>query len=90
MTVEQFFGFVVVLVMFLAIFGEPILLTVLGAVWVVGSFIILYLMLVTAIPKDNKDTVNLALGFVLGGLVSGVAGFYFGASKGEGETKKPE
>jgi hypothetical protein len=36
MTVEQFFGFVVVLVMFLAIFGEPILLTVLGAVWVVG------------------------------------------------------
>jgi len=56
----------------------------------VGSFIILYLMLVTAIPKDNKDTVNLAFGFVLGGLVSGVAGFYFGASKGEGETKKPE
>jgi len=75
---------------FLRKIGKSDIRNILAVITVVGSFIILYLMLVTAIPKDNKDTVNLALGFVLGGLVSGVAGFYFGASKGEGETKKPE
>lgn len=61
---------------------------ILAVISVVGAFIVLYMLIVTPIPSANKDTVNLALGFVLGGLVGGVSGFYFGASKTE--TKKEE
>lgn len=59
---------------------------ILAVISVLGAFVVLYLLIITPIPAANKDTVNLALGFVLGGLVGGVSGFYFGASKGE--TKK--
>ena len=61
---------------------------ILAVISVVGAFIVLYMLIVTPIPAANKDTVNLALGFVLGGLVGGVSGFYFGASKTD--TKKEE
>ena len=66
--------------------GKSDIRNILAVVSVVGAFIVLYMLIVTPIPETNKDTVNLALGFVLGGLVGGVSGFYFGASKGE--TKK--
>lgn len=61
---------------------------ILAVISVVGAFIVLYMLIVTPIPAANKDTVNLALGFVLGGLVGGVSGFYFGASKVD--SKKEE
>lgn len=60
---------------------------ILAVIAVIGSFIVLYMLIVTPIPAANKDTVNLALGFVLGGLVGGVSGFYFGASKGDTKEK---
>ena len=66
--------------------GKSDIRNILAVVSVVGAFIVLYMLIVTPIPEANKDTVNLALGFVLGGLIGGVSGFYFGASKGE--TKK--
>ena len=42
-----------------------------------------YILLVTIIPADENDlnVVNLVLGY-LGGIVSSVVSFYFGASKG--------
>ena len=61
---------------------------IIAVMTVVGAFLTLYLIVIKPIPAENKDTVNLALGFVLGGLVGGVNGFYFGASKGE--TKASE
>jgi hypothetical protein len=69
--------------------GKSDIRNILAVVSVVGAFIVLYMLIVTPIPETNKDTVNLALGFVLGGLVGGVSGFYFGASKGE-KTEKSE
>lgn len=61
---------------------------ILAVITVLGAFFLLYQMLYKPIPSDNKDIVLTSVGFVLGGLVSGVAGYYFGASKGE--TKKEE
>jgi len=54
---------------------------ILAVISVVGSFIVLYLLVIKPIPGENKDTVNLALGFTLGTLIAGVNGYYFGASK---------
>lgn len=61
---------------------------ILAVITVIGSFVLLYQMLYKPIPVDNKDVVLTAVGFVLGGLVAGVNGYYFGASKGE--AKKDE
>ena len=60
---------------------------ILAVMTVVGAFVTLYLIIVKPIPAENKDTVNLALGFVLGGLVGGVNGFYFGASKSDNKKE---
>ncbi len=54
---------------------------ILSIITVLGSFFLLYQMLYKPIPAENKDIVLTAVGFVLGGLVGGVNGFYFGASK---------
>ena len=48
----------------------------------------MYLLIITPIPAMNKDIVLTALGFVFGGLLGGVSGFYFGASKTD--TKKED
>ena len=66
---------------FLKNIGKNDIRNILAVITVLGSFIVLYLLIVTPIPAANKDTVNLALGFVLGALCGGVSGFYFGASK---------
>ena len=54
---------------------------ILAIITVVGCFILLYLLQVKAIPVENKDVLNIAIGFVFGGMLSGVGGYYFGASK---------
>jgi hypothetical protein len=46
-----------------------------------GSFAFLFLLLFKDIPTQNKDIVNITIGFVLGSFVAGVAGYYFGSSK---------
>lgn len=56
---------------------------VLAVIATVGCFILMYLMQVKAIPVENKDVVNIAVGFLFGGALSSVFGFYFGASKTE-------
>ena len=48
---------------------------------VVGAFIMLYLMIIKPIPAQNKEIVLLSVGVVLGGLIGGVNGYFFGASK---------
>jgi uncharacterized membrane protein YjfL (UPF0719 family) len=59
---------------------------ILGVIIVVGCFIILYLMMVLVIPKENLSTVNQAVGFVYG-MLGLVVGYFFGASKQD--TPKP-
>jgi hypothetical protein len=61
---------------------------IIAVISVIGAFLVMYLIIIKPIPVENKETVNLALGFVLGGLIAGVNGYYFGASKGD--EKKDE
>lgn len=63
---------------------------IIAIISVVGAFIMLYMAFIKPIPVENKETVNLAVGFVLGGLIAGVNGYYFGASKGESKETKDE
>lgn len=70
--------------------GTSDIRNILGITTVIGCFILLYLMMIKEIPAGNKDVVNIAVGFIFGGLLAGVAGFYFGASKKERDTKEPK
>lgn len=54
---------------------------ILAVLITVASFAFLFLLPFVKVPPENKDIVNTTLGFVLGSLVSGVAGYYFGSSK---------
>lgn len=54
---------------------------IIAIISVVGAFIMLYLLIMKPIPAENKDTLNIAVGVVLGGLIGGVNGYFFGASK---------
>lgn len=57
---------------------------------VLGCFVIVYLLIVKEIPEKNKDVVNIAVGFILGGALAGVIGYYFGASKAPADAVKKE
>jgi hypothetical protein len=48
---------------------------------VIGTFILMYLLQVHPVPAENKDIVNIGVGFIFGGALAGVVGFYFGSSK---------
>ena len=62
----------------------------LAIIIVVGSFLLLYLLQVKPIPEQNHDLVLTAGGFIFGGALAGVVGFYFGATKTEKPTKDSE
>ena len=61
--------------------GTTEIRNILAVISVIGSFMVIYFLIIKPIPGENKETVNLALGFTLGSLVAGVNGYYFGASK---------
>jgi hypothetical protein len=64
---------------------------ILAVIIVIGCFVLLYIMQIKEIPQPNKDVVLTAVGFVFGGALAGVVGFYFGSTKSEadkGQTKK--
>lgn len=50
---------------------------------VVGCFILMYLLQVKPIPEQNHDLVLTVGGFIFGGALAGVVGYYFGATKSE-------
>jgi len=56
---------------------------ILAIIIVIGSFLFLYLLQVRPIPEQNHDLVLTAGGFIFGGALAGVVGFYFGATKGD-------
>jgi hypothetical protein len=53
----------------------------LAIIIVLGCFGLMYLLQVKAIPEQNHDIVNIVAGFIFGGALAGVVGFYFGATK---------
>lgn len=58
---------------------------VIGFTIVLGSFGFLFLLCYRAIPESNKDTIQTALGFVLG-LLTAVGAYYFGSSKDKSDS----
>lgn len=52
---------------------------------IMGSFGFLFILMYRAVPAANKDTVNLAVGFILG-LLTGVGAYYFGSSKDKSDA----
>lgn len=48
---------------------------------VIGCFTLMYILQVRPIPAENHDIVNIVCGFVFGGALAGVVGYYFGATK---------
>jgi hypothetical protein len=67
--------------------GTTEIRNILAVLTVVGCFILLYLLQIKEIPHGNKDVVLTAIGFVFGGLLGGVAGYFFGSSKSEVDSK---
>lgn len=68
---------------FLETFSKTNIAHILGVIIVIGSFILLYQLIYHPIPAENKDVVNIAVGFVLGGALAGVTGYFYGASKSD-------
>lgn len=52
---------------------------------VIGSFGFLIILTYRSVPAANKDTINLATGFVLG-LLTAVGAYYFGSSKDKSDS----
>lgn len=63
---------------------------VLAIITSVGCFVLLYLMMVKSIPVANKDVLNIVVGFVFGSALTGVYGYYFGASKKDTPADKDQ
>ncbi|HTG56440.1 MAG TPA: hypothetical protein VL943_09245 [Niabella sp.] len=63
---------------------------ILAVIIVIGCFVLLYIMQIKDIPAGNKDVVLTAVGFVFGGALAGVIGYYFGSSKSETDKTKKE
>lgn len=61
---------------------------VLALIIVIGCFVLIYLMIIKPVPAENKDILNIVAGFVFGGALAGVVGYYFGSSKAEGDRTK--
>jgi hypothetical protein len=59
----------------------------LAIIIVLGCFGLMYLLQVKAIPEENHDIVNIVAGFIFGGALAGVVGFYFGATKSDASKK---
>lgn len=63
---------------------------VIAVITVLGVFILLYLLCIKPIPVENKDILQIAVGFVFGGALGAVMGFFFGASKKDTPADKDE
>lgn len=53
---------------------------ILGAIIVIGFFLLLYLLVYQQIPVDNKDILNIVVGALIGSFTT-VVGYFYGSSK---------
>lgn len=74
---------------FLDTFSKTSIANILGVIVIIGCFILLYLMIVKEIPTNNKDVLTTAIGFVFGGALAGVIGYFYGASKTNNQPPTP-
>jgi hypothetical protein len=59
----------------------------LALIIIMAAFGFLYILVFKPIPKENENTINLVVGFVLS-LVSGIAAYYFGTSKDKSDAEQ--
>ena len=57
---------------------------VLGAVVVIGFFILLYILVSSEIPVSNRDLLSLVIGALIGSFAT-VISYFYGSSKGSAE-----
>lgn len=60
---------------------------ILGALIVAGFFALLILLVLSAVPSENKDLLNLVVGALIGSF-SSIVSYFFGSSLGS--SKKDE
>ena len=60
---------------------------ILGGLIVAGFFALLILLVLSAVPTENKDLLNLVVGALIGSF-SGIVSYFFGSSLGS--SKKDE
>ena len=56
----------------------------LGAVIVIGFFVLIYALIKVSVPNDNKDMLNLVIGALIGSF-STIVGYFYGSSKGSSD-----
>lgn len=59
---------------------KEVYMYVLGALVVLGAFAIVALMIYHPVPAESKDTINIAIGLLIGNGVV-VVNYFFGSSK---------
>lgn len=64
--------------------------TVLAFITLFGCLTLVGVMQVHPIPAQNKDMLNIALGFLFGSCLSPVFQFFFGSSKKEADKNNKE
>ena len=64
--------------------------TILALITLIGCLILVGIMQFHPLPKDNKDMINISIGFLFGSCLSPVFQFFFGSSKTESDKNKKE
>jgi len=57
---------------------------VLGALIVIGFFVLMITLVFASVPEQNKDLLNLVVGALIGSFAT-IVGYFFGSSKGSAE-----
>ena len=60
---------------------------ILGGVIVVGFFALLYLLLLSAVPEENKEILNIVVGALIGSFTS-IVGYFYGSSLGSADKNE--
>lgn len=56
----------------------------LGGLITVGFFVLLYLLLLSAVPEENKEILNIVVGALIGSFTS-IVGYFYGSSLGSAD-----
>lgn len=67
--------------------GKAEIRNILAVIALVGCLTLVDVMQLHPVPKENKDILNIAIGFLFGSCLSPVFQFFFGASKNETDKK---
>ena len=60
---------------------------VLGALIVIGFFVLMVVLVYTSVPDTNKDLLNLVVGALIGSFAT-VVGYFYGSSLGSSDKNE--